>query len=214
MKILIAVPTFENIFPDTFKSIYDLDKGGHELAFEYVRGYDCATARNKIAQKAIDKDVDYVLMVDNDTVLPKDAITTMLEDPQDVCLGYYAHRNEDNLYTGRTNICRLYQPNGVKYFHYPQESEYTAAEMESMRDRGEYKVRIHGGGMGCALIKTDVFKRLAYPWYDWVNYADDNRGMLSEDLFFCELCRKARIPIYTDTRVGCGHILRHIQYCK
>jgi hypothetical protein len=25
-KILIAVPTFENILPDTFKSIYNLDK--------------------------------------------------------------------------------------------------------------------------------------------------------------------------------------------
>ena len=25
-KVLIAVPTFETIFPDTFKSIYGLDK--------------------------------------------------------------------------------------------------------------------------------------------------------------------------------------------
>ena len=37
MKILIAVPTYENIYPDTFKSIYDLDSGGHELYFESVR---------------------------------------------------------------------------------------------------------------------------------------------------------------------------------
>lgn len=213
MKILIAVPTFENIYPDTFKSIYDIDKGGHELAFEYVRGYDCATARNKIAQKAIDMDVDYVLMVDNDTVLPSDILATMTDDLKEVCLGYYAHRGEDNLYSGRTNICKLYQPDGVKYFNYPLESEYTAAEMDEMRENGQYKVRIHGGGMGCAFIKMDVFRRLAYPWYDWVNYADDHRGMLSEDLFFCELCRKARIPIYTDTRSGCGHILRHVQWC-
>ena len=26
-KVLIAVPTFENIMPDTFKAIYDLEKG-------------------------------------------------------------------------------------------------------------------------------------------------------------------------------------------
>ena len=38
MKILIAVPTFENIYPDTFKSIYDLDKAGHDLGFEFVEG--------------------------------------------------------------------------------------------------------------------------------------------------------------------------------
>jgi hypothetical protein len=213
MNILIAVPTFESIYPDTFKSIYDIDKGGHQLAFEFVRGYDCATARNKIAQKAIDMDVDYVLMVDNDTVIPSDILITMTDDLKDVCLGYYAHRGNDNLYSGRTNICKLYQEDGVKYFNYPLESEYTADEMDSMRERGEYKVQIHGGGMGCAFIKTDVFRTLKYPWYDWVNYADDHRGMLSEDLFFCELCRKARIPIYTDTRSGCGHILRHVQWC-
>ena len=50
MKILIAVPTFETIYPDTYKSIFDLDKGDHEVLFEFVRGYDCATARNSIAQ--------------------------------------------------------------------------------------------------------------------------------------------------------------------
>lgn len=210
MKILIAVPTFENIYPDTFKSIYDLDPAGHKLSFEFVRGYDCPTARNKIAKKAMDAGADYVLMVDNDTVLPKDAIANLTEDLQTVCLGYYAHRNEDNLYTGRTNICRLYQPDGKKYFDYPLESEYTAEEMKKFRDNGEYRVLIHGGGMGCAFIKTEVFQTLRYPWYDWVNY--ENMGMLSEDLFFCERCRKAQIPIYTDTRVGCGHILRHIQW--
>ena len=212
MKILIAVPTFESIYPDTFKAIYELDRAGHELAFEFVRGYDCATARNKIAQKSLDMEMDYVLMVDNDTVIPKDALINLTDELKDVCLGYYAHRGEDNLYSGRTNICKLYQPNGVKYFNYPLESEYTAQEMDAMRENGKHKVRVHGGGMGCAFINTNVFRMLAYPWYDWVNYADDHRGMLSEDLFFCELCRKARIPIHTDTRVGCGHILRHVQW--
>ena len=54
MKILIAVPTFETIYPDTYKSLWDLDKDGHEALFETVRGYDVATARNHIAQKALD----------------------------------------------------------------------------------------------------------------------------------------------------------------
>lgn len=212
MRILIAVPTFENIYPDTFKSIYGLDPGGHELMFDFVRGYDVATARNRIAQEAIDENVDYVLMVDNDVVLPEDVIINLLDDPKDVCLGYYAHRDTDNIYRGRTSVCKLYQPDGQKYFNYPLESEYTAAELAEMKDNGEYKLQIHGGGMGCALIRTDVFRQLQYPWYDWVNYADDHRGMLSEDLYFCEGCRHHNIPIYTDTRVGCGHMLRRIQW--
>ena len=66
--------------------------------------------------------------------------------------------------------------------------------------------------MGCALIKTDVFRQISYPWYDWVNYKDDHRGMLSEDLYFCEQCRLNKIPIFTDSRAACGHIFRHVQY--
>ena len=210
MNILIAVPTFENIYPDTFKSIYDLDKGDNNVSFEFVRGYDCATARNHIVQMAINRDVDYVLMVDNDVVLPKDVLTVLLDDAKDVCLGYYAHRDADNIYRGRVNVCRLYDKQGKLQVNFPLEAEYTAEEIKGLRDKGEYKVQIKGGGMGCALIKVSALKRLQYPWYDWVNYK--NRGMLSEDLYFCTQCKKANIPIFTDTRASCGHLLRHIQF--
>lgn len=212
MRILIAVPTFETIYPDTFKSIYGLDGDNNELMFEFVRGYDCATARNAIAQKALDTKSDYVLMVDNDVVLPEDALLNLLEDSKEVCLGYYAHRDTDNVYRGRTCVCKLYKPDGDEYFNYPLDSEYTAAELKRLADSGEYKVQIHGGGMGCALIKTDVFRKIKYPWYDWVNYKDDRRGMLSEDLYFCEQCKENQIPVFTDSRVGCGHMLRRVQW--
>ena len=212
MKILIAVPTFETIYPDTYKSLWDLDKCGHEVLFDSVRGYDVATARNRIAQRAIDLNTDYVLMVDNDVVLPEDALKLLLENARDVNLGYYAHRGNDNLYNGRTCICKLRDENGKEYYHYPLESEYTADEVRTMKEAGETKIEIHGGGMGCALIRTEVFRKLSYPWYDWVNYGDANRGMLSEDLYFCALCRTGGIRIHADVRVGCGHLLRHVQW--
>lgn len=212
MKILIAVPTFESIYPDTFKSIYDLDTGDHEVHFEFVRGYDCATARNRIAQMSLDMGMDYVLMVDNDVVIPKYALKNLLDDPKDVCLGFYAHRGGDNIYRGSTCVCKLADEKGKRYFNFPLESEYTAEELRNLREQGKYKIKIHGGGMGCAFIKTDVFKRISYPWYDWVNYKDDNRGMLSEDLYFCVQCKNKNIPIYTDTRVKCGHMLRRVQF--
>lgn len=212
MKILIAVPTFETIYPDTYKSIWDLDKCGHEVLFDSVRGYDVATARNRIAQKALDLETDYVLMVDNDVVIPKDALKFLLEDAKHINLGYYAHRGPDNKYSGRTCICKLKDPHGKEYYNYPLESEYTAEEMHGMANTGMKKIEIHGGGMGCALIRTETFRKASYPWYDWVNYGDANRGMLSEDLYFCCLCRNSGMKIYADVRVGCGHLLRHVQW--
>ena len=212
MRILIAVPTFETIYPDTYKSLWDLDKCGHEVLFESVRGYDVATARNRIARKALELETDFLLSVDNDVTLPKDALALLLEDAKDVNLGYYAHRDTDNVYRGNTCICRLKDAEGKEYYHYPLESEYSAEEMRRMRNAGETKIEVHGGGMGCALIRTDVYRKTEYPWYDWVNYGDANRGMLSEDLYFCSLCRANGIPIYADVRVGCGHLLRHVQW--
>lgn len=211
LRILIAVPTFESIFPDTYQAIWDLDKCGCTADFRYVRGYDCATARNHIVQTAIDGNYDYVLMVDNDTVLPKDALKNLLDEPVDVCLGYYAHRGASNEYSGRQNVCKYLNEMGFPWFNYPFESEFTAKELHELRDRGEKKIRIHGGGMGCAFIKVDVFRNMEYPWYDWVNY-EDRHGMLSEDLFFCEKCKMSQIPVYTDVRVGCGHIMRKVQW--
>ena len=212
MKILIAVPTFETIYPDTYKSLWDLNKCGHELLFESVRGYDVATARNKIARKALELDAEWLLTVDNDISLPKDALKLLLEYRHEVNLGYYAHRDTDNVYRGRTCICKLKDENGNEYYHYPLESEYTAEEMHGLAKAGFKKIKVHGGGMGCALIKTEVFRTLSYPWYDWVNYGDANKGMLSEDLYFCALCRTAGIDIYADVRVGCGHLLRKVQW--
>lgn len=202
MKIFIAVPTFENIYPDTYKSIYGLDPAGHWLVFDFIRGYDCAEARNRIANQAITEKADYVLMVDNDIVLPSDAIAHLMDDPKDVCLGLYAHRGDSNLYDGK--VC-VYKPGEFNY-----ETLFTAKEMQELREQGQNKVLIHGGGMGCALIKTDVFQRLEYPFFNWTLYA--NGQYLSEDLYFCEQLKNHSIFMFADTRVTCGHMMRRVQW--
>lgn len=205
MRILIAVPTYENIYPDAFKAIYDLDGCGHECLFEFVRGYDIATARNRIVQKAFDLEADYVLMVDNDVVLPKETIRYFLDDVKDVQLGIYAHRGKDNAYDGKTCV------NKVSTGDWTSEIQYTADEIKKLKDSGCFKKVIRGGGMGCAFVKTDVFRKIQYPWFDWLNFPGLKRGLLSEDLYFCTQCGNVGIPIFTDTRVTCGHVFRHIQ---
>ena len=211
MRILIAVPTFESITPDTFKALWDMDKGGHECSFEYVRGYDCATARNRIATLAIDGGYDSVLMVDNDVTPPSDALVNLASHCVDFVSGFYLHRASDNKPSDRTCVCKLRNEFGSAYFNYTIDSEYTVSELAKLRESGTYLVEIHGGGMGCALIRTDVFRRIPYPWFDWVNYKDANRGMLSEDLYFCEAMRKSCIARHVDTRVACGHLFRRIE---
>ena len=214
MKILIAVPTFENITPDTFKSIWDLDKGDNECSFNFVRGYDCATARNKIAQLTLDGSYDYVFMIDNDVTPPKDALLNLLSHNVDVVSGFYMRRYLDDQTLNKTCVYKLKDEHNKLYFNYSKESAYTKEELIKLYNDNKYLIKIHGGGMGCILIKTSVFNKISYPWFDWVNYNNSHRGILSEDLFFCEQLRKNDIPCYVDTRVGCGHLIRKIETCK
>lgn len=199
-RVLVAIPTFESIYPDTFKALWDMDKGEHEVAFEFVRGYDCATARNNIVTKFLESDAEWLMMVDNDVTVPRDALLNFLEDGVDVVSGYYVHRFKVNEPSNKTNICKRGELN--------YSMQFTGEELAEMRERGEHLIRIHGGGMGCILIRKSVFQRIAYPYYKWRDYGGGK--MLSEDLHFCEQCKQEGIKIYADTRVRCGHMVRYI----
>ena len=194
MKILIAVPTFETIVPECFKAIYDLESE-HELSFDYAKGYDCAQARNMIAEKALDGGFDYVLMVDSDTIVPKDTLKYLLEKPVDICLGVCPRKNTKE---GKTAMIHY----GIRDFS----RSYTYADFETMEPR----VRIKAGGFGCALVNTNVFRVVEKPWFRYAIF--DNGSMLSEDFYFCNNAEFAHLMIECDTRVRCGHLARYFQY--
>ena len=199
MKIQIAVPTFETIMPETFKSIYDLDAHGHYVEFDFVKGYDVAKARNEIVKNAMDKKFDYVLMVDSDIILPKDALQLMTEDCPDICLGVYPRKNTKN---GETE---LFKDNSKDFFDRFKYSEITGPLTERI-----CRMEVKGGGFGCALVALSVFEKMAYPWFKFEAYKDFTA--LSEDLFFCDRAGKMGYKIWADIRVRCGHATRGFQY--
>ena len=191
MSVLIAVPTYETIAPEVFRAIYRLK--GDDISFDFVKGYDCAKARNDIARKALDGGFDYVLMIDSDVIVPEQALGWMLEKPVDVCFGVYPRKNTE----GETEL--FYR--GTFSF----EKRYTIAELDAIESD---RIPVKGGGFGCALIRTDLFNKIPYPWFQYVSY--ENNTYLSEDLFFCMMAEEFKIE--ADLRVRCGHIARTIQY--
>lgn len=201
MKILLEIPTFENIEPDTFKSVYGLDKCGHDVLFNFVRGYDCAQARNAIAAEALTDGYDYVLMVDSDIILPSDALAHLLNPEAEICLGVYPRKRT---FTGQTELFRTGQQD------FNDLNNLSVEEIESLRKAGIHRLEIAGGGMGCALIRTEVFRRIPFPQFLYITYP--NGDVLSEDLAFCcEAVRKG-CRIYADTRVRCGHVEKTVRY--
>ena len=190
-KILIAVPTFESIKPECFKAIYGLtNPSDFHLYFDYVKGYDCARARNEIAKLAIKYDFDYVLMVDSDVSVPKDALVKLLECETEIALGWYYKKRT---VTDETVI-----------FDFGK--DFNNANMiygKTLLERND-TFEVKGGGLGISLVNVNVFKKMAFPYFKYVIY--DNDTILSEDLYFCSEAGKYGMDIRCNPNVKGKHI--------
>ena len=190
-KILIVVPTFENIKPECFKSIYNLlNPKDYLLYFDYVKGYDCARARNEIAKLAIKYDFDYVLMIDSDVNVPKDTLVKLLECETDIALGWYYKKRTTTDQTVIFDFGKDYTDKNMIY----GETLWKAND----------SFDIKGGGLGIALVNVNVFRKMPYPYFKYVIYGNDT--VLSEDLYFCTEARKYGMNIKCNPDVKGNHI--------
>ena len=192
---MVSVPTFDGSIKSlTAESIGNaLEHEGcsilDRVVHRYVGGYDVARARNFMAQWALDEGVDYLLMVDSDMVLPKDAIANLLSHDVEICTGWAVKGSSDD---GLTSVVK-FGPNSFNDCYYARE----VAELGEL-------AQVKGNGMACALISTDVFRRFKRPWFKFVDNA--NGSGLGEDYWFCMQCANIGVKVHVDTRVGCGHI--------
>ena len=195
-SVMVSVPTFDKslkaMCAESIGNAIEFAECHSEIdriVHRHVCGYGVANARNMIAQAAIDEGVDYVWMVDSDIVVPQDALSNMLDNDVDVCMGWYVRGESDNWMTCAIEL----GSNGFsKSLH--------AAELRNK----EELVRVKGNGFGCALVSTNLFRRLPKPWFKFVDHVDGSA--LGEDYWFCQQCANAKVPLYVDTRVACGHI--------
>ena len=213
-RVLIEVPTYDGrIAPCTWESLWRLDRGGHEVDCRPKEGYGVAMARNRMASDALDGGYDWLLMVDNDVSLPQDALTDLMSHDVPVALGWYLNRYA----RGGGRMSCLYRD--VEAWE-----AYDAATLFRMANAGQRLVRVRGGGMGCALVRADVFRRLPFPWFRWDDYGRPERRVASaydavdgiaatgEDIAFCDLLRDHGIPMHADPRVACGHEFREVRW--
>lgn len=135
-------------------------------------------------------------MIDSDMIIPEDALGQMLAEPKEVCLGIYPRKNTK---VEKTECFKLDQRNFLEV--------YTYSDLDSC---GSTYVEIKGGGLGCALIKTEVFTDLNFPYFKYVIY--NNGDVLSEDNYFCHQVTSAGYKIYMNTNVRCGHSVRGFQW--
>lgn len=186
-RILVAIPTNRYIEPETFKSLWDLKvPKGYELDFQYFYGYCIDQIRNLIGDWA--KRYDYLLSVDADIILPQDALVKMLAADKDIISGLYIQRI-DNTHT--LEVYMVKPDGGVTNIPY-----------DLIKHRGI--VEIAACGMGCALIKSEIFRKLPYPHFVYKS-ALTMAQTVSEDVYFCLKARDANFKVWADPSIRCEH---------
>lgn len=184
--VLIAVPHGGFVEPNVFARLFNQDDcGARSVLVPWGDGYRIDEKRNGIARRALAMGADYVLMVDSDVLLPPDALASLLGHGKEVVLGYYQRKGAG----GDTDIVRLGAASADDVLTLDELS--AAAADRSL-------LEVDAGGMGCALVSTDVFRRLGDPWFEFTS--------VSEDYEFCRRCRAAGIGVFVDVRLRCHHL--------
>jgi hypothetical protein len=184
-RILIAIPTAKYIEPETMKSIYNLKfPEGYEAQFEYFYGYQIDQIRNLIANWMVEGPFDYLFAVDSDITFPPDTLEKMLKRDVDMITGVYRQRLPEQ-------HVELYDMN------------YQRINYDSVAHAGCFQ--IGGCGMGCVLIKKQVFLSVKYPHFEY-HQAILMEDTVSEDVDFCQKVNNAGHNIYVDTSIRCEHL--------
>ena len=195
MELLIGVPTFDDcVCTETMKSIFYLDIDRFvKVDLEFVKGYDCAKARNDICRKALNGGYDFVLMVDGDVILPENAVERLIMCDSAVAFGWYRRGSNKSLTTA-----------------FNRHGDYSDDNCISVSQvlEAEEPIRVRGSGMGCALIRTRYLHELDAPFFEYVTYPDG--GVLSEDLYFCSKMRRSGKTMLLDPAVECKHVKKVI----
>lgn len=192
MKLAICMPLYGSIpasfFINFINRIHELYNNGksYEVQIFMKQGQPVDYVRNELVRMALVNEADYIMFIDSDILLPQRSIDDLIEMNVDIASGLYFSKGKPFL-----PVARIARDN--KHF-YLEDFEFNRI------------MEIDGVGLGCTLIKTEVFKKIKPPWFkfewtEWQGQIDQK----AEDLYFFDECKKVGYKIWLNTGIVCNH---------
>ncbi|MBU0666623.1 MAG: hypothetical protein ABIC91_00545 [Nanoarchaeota archaeon] len=151
-----------------------------------------ANSRDLLRKKALLKDCEYVLSIEQDIIPPKDVIEKLLSCKKRVVSAFYTKNmlvKDNDVVLGREDVPVLWILNDEK----------TAVKRLRMKDVGGKKIfQIHGGGLGCLLIHKNVLEKITF------RIGEDEKGF--DDMYFFRDLQEQNIPAFCDATIKCRHL--------
>lgn len=207
-KVIIICPTRGQIHHRVYTTFQNLMKpmNGKVIGPWFPSGHEVGIAYNEaIKQILADPNLskfDYVMTIEDDNLLPPDALIRLLESiefgPFDAVSGIYFTKGEYNMPMAYGD---------PDHFTRTGELEFRPRDIASALDKGQI-MRVNGIAMGCALWRMNLYRQIAAPWYETVcEYIPDKGARAqTQDLNFCEKAIRAGKTFAVDMRVKVGHL--------
>lgn len=181
-KIAILVPTRDTIYSHFSYSLNQLIKFSTLLGLDVYTFYDSSTIllnqRNNLVKMALELQAEYVLWLDSDMVFPSSTLTRLLSHKKDIIGCNYMRRSLPLKTVTYTDI-----RNWDSWV--PLDTEQDLIEVD-------------GTGMGCLLMKTEVFNRIEKPYFKFT-YQTVSDDYLGEDFNLIQDLKKLDYKVYIDS---------------
>jgi hypothetical protein len=191
MKILIAIPTAEMARRADFYDYFNaLDKPEGTM-ISAAHGQSPARNRNMMIRLAIKNDCTHIFFLDDDLTFNGSVLKQLAAHDKDIVSGYYLMRN----YPHMPILFNYTAPDGRCLHYFPKDGESGLLECLSF-------------GLGCVLIKTDVFKSMTEECKndDWVRLGELERDHWCDDIGLWNRVRKYGWKLYCDLDAQFGHM--------
>jgi hypothetical protein len=193
--IVVGVPTFGAVSIQWHGHMMQLQTPlNRALRHLYVQGKEVGDARNEIVEHALalvgplGERVSHVLFIDDDVLLPPDAVARLLAHKLPIIAGLYYAKT-----IAPQPLVLADRFGGVR-------TDWTPGDL----------VECYAHGMGCTLIAREVFEAVERPWFQTTRQHDERAGVpisyhQTEDVWFLERAKAAGYTPTVDTGLLCWH---------
>jgi len=190
VKILISLAhNRQDINIQVIKNIFDLflsTKNVYpETELRIYDLWDVAGMRNLASKDALKDNFDYIYFLDSDMLYPHDSIVRLIQAHKQVIGGFY--------------VKRLPPIVSTQYKTFDERGYGLLDPIEP----NQGIIEIAATGFGGVLVKTEVFKRLNYPYFEMIHMP--NGEVFGEDTYFCSRMKEQDIAVYSDSNLIYGH---------
>lgn len=191
IKLSILVPTKDLVHSQFSYCLSQLYKTTSDVGIDTYLFFDSSTIllnqREKLIEEAKKINSDYVLWLDSDMSFPSTSALRLLEHGKDIVACNYMKRTKPYKTTAYKDVTDWESWVPLKPF--------------------DDLVKVQGVGMGCMLMKTEIFSKLEKPYFEFT-YKEDSKDWYGEDFNLLSKLSKMGYDTFIDTILSLeiGHL--------